>query len=179
MEKERKKNKKSSFQSRLSLVHLQCFSLSEVGCMKMICSTERSQGKSFTWFLRNKLSVGSMYSYLQCMKFVPINRYFCVCYECVTNLQLNCWQQAAFPAQEKRLDALIHCTVETFMYLEENLKLTPNDMTDKAAASDELEEMHNLVCTLNGVIIICVLFSSSCLVKRVPFGTCTVIHVSY
>lgn len=65
------------------------------------------------------------------------------------------------------------------MYLEENLKLTPNDMTDKAAAADELEEMHNLVCTLNGVIIICVLFSSSCLVKRVPFGTCTVIHVSY
>lgn len=53
--------------------------------------------------------------------------------------------QAAFPAQEKRLDALIHCTVEIFIYLEENLKLTPNDMTDKAAASDELEEMHNLV----------------------------------
>lgn len=28
------------------------------------------------------------------------------------------------------------------MYLEENLKLTPENMSDKAVASDELKEMH-------------------------------------
>ncbi|XP_022154880.1 E3 ubiquitin-protein ligase listerin isoform X2 [Momordica charantia] len=53
--------------------------------------------------------------------------------------------QAAFPAQEKRVDALILCTTEIFMYLEENLKLTPGTLSDKAVAKDELEEMHQQV----------------------------------
>lgn len=53
--------------------------------------------------------------------------------------------QAAFPAQEKRLDALILCVTEIFMYLEENLKLTPQSMSDKVTAADELEEMHQQV----------------------------------
>lgn len=53
--------------------------------------------------------------------------------------------QAAFPAQEKRLDALILCTTEVFMYLEENLKLTPQNLSDKAVALDELQEMHQQV----------------------------------
>ncbi|XP_071696870.1 E3 ubiquitin-protein ligase listerin [Rutidosis leptorrhynchoides] len=53
--------------------------------------------------------------------------------------------QAAFPAQEKRLDALMLCTDEVFLYLEENLKLTPQSMSDKAVAADELEEMHQQV----------------------------------
>ncbi|XP_038895284.1 E3 ubiquitin-protein ligase listerin isoform X5 [Benincasa hispida] len=53
--------------------------------------------------------------------------------------------QAAFPAQEKRVDALILCTTEIFMYLEENLKLTPDTLSDKAVAKDELEEMHQQV----------------------------------
>ncbi|XP_057953322.1 E3 ubiquitin-protein ligase listerin [Malania oleifera] len=53
--------------------------------------------------------------------------------------------QAAFPAPEKRLDALILCTNEIFLYLEENLKLTPQSISDKAAALDELEEMHQQV----------------------------------
>ncbi|KAK2652877.1 hypothetical protein Ddye_012733 [Dipteronia dyeriana] len=53
--------------------------------------------------------------------------------------------QAAFPVQEKRLDALILCTSEVFMYLEENLKLTPQNLSDKAVALDELEEMHRQV----------------------------------
>ncbi|XP_057483183.1 E3 ubiquitin-protein ligase listerin-like isoform X2 [Actinidia eriantha] len=53
--------------------------------------------------------------------------------------------QAAFPAQEKRLDALILCTTEVFMYLEENLNLTPQSMSDKATALDELEVMHQQV----------------------------------
>ncbi|KAK9280494.1 hypothetical protein L1049_014186 [Liquidambar formosana] len=53
--------------------------------------------------------------------------------------------QAAFPAQEKRLDALMLCTAEIFIYLEENLKLTPQNMSDKAVAFDELEEMHQQV----------------------------------
>lgn len=51
----------------------------------------------------------------------------------------------AFPAQEKRLDALILCTNEIFLYLEENLKLTPENMSDKAVALDELKEMHQQV----------------------------------
>ncbi|KAK4274883.1 hypothetical protein QN277_018048 [Acacia crassicarpa] len=50
--------------------------------------------------------------------------------------------QAAFPAQEKRLDALVLCTKEILIYLEENLKLTPQNLSDKAAALDELEEMY-------------------------------------
>ncbi|XP_031402391.1 E3 ubiquitin-protein ligase listerin [Punica granatum] len=53
--------------------------------------------------------------------------------------------QAAFPAPEKRLDALILCTTEIFTYLEENLKLTPQDLSDKASAPDELKEMHQQV----------------------------------
>ncbi|KAK7276086.1 hypothetical protein RIF29_17218 [Crotalaria pallida] len=53
--------------------------------------------------------------------------------------------QAAFPAQEKRLDALILCTTEIFMYLEENLKLSPQNLSDKATALDELEEMYQQV----------------------------------
>ncbi|KAJ1380216.1 putative E3 ubiquitin-protein ligase, partial [Sesbania bispinosa] len=53
--------------------------------------------------------------------------------------------QAAFPAQEKRLDALILCATEIFMYLEENLKLTPQNLSDKATALDELEEMYQQV----------------------------------
>uniref|UniRef100_A0A803PV39 E3 ubiquitin-protein ligase listerin n=1 Tax=Cannabis sativa TaxID=3483 RepID=A0A803PV39_CANSA len=53
--------------------------------------------------------------------------------------------QAAFPASEKRLDALIMCTEEILMYLEECLNLTPKDMSDKAAALDEVEEMHNQI----------------------------------
>ncbi|CAI0399632.1 unnamed protein product [Linum tenue] len=51
--------------------------------------------------------------------------------------------QAAFPAQEKRLDAFILCTVEIFQYLEENLKLTPQSLSDKAVALDELEDMYH------------------------------------
>ncbi|WCJ34820.1 E3 ubiquitin-protein ligase listerin [Euphorbia peplus] len=53
--------------------------------------------------------------------------------------------QTAFPAQEKRLDALILCTNEVFMCLEENLKLTPQNMSDKGAAVDELEDIHQQV----------------------------------
>lgn len=58
-------------------------------------------------------------------------------------------QQAAFPAQEKRLDALILCTTEILMYLEENLKLTPQNLSDKATAMDELEEMYQQVYNEN------------------------------
>lgn len=54
-------------------------------------------------------------------------------------------KQAAFPAHEKRLEALILYTTEIFLYLEENLKLTPQSMSDKVTAADELEEMHQQV----------------------------------
>ncbi|CAI9107100.1 OLC1v1006386C1 [Oldenlandia corymbosa var. corymbosa] len=53
--------------------------------------------------------------------------------------------QAAFPAQEKRLDALTLSATEIFLYIEENLKLTPQSMSDKVTASDELEEMYQQV----------------------------------
>ncbi|KAH6766101.1 hypothetical protein C2S52_017084 [Perilla frutescens var. hirtella] len=53
--------------------------------------------------------------------------------------------QTAFPAQEKRVDALMFYSAEIFTYIEENLKLTPQSLSDKATASDELEEMHQQV----------------------------------
>ncbi|XP_068634592.1 E3 ubiquitin-protein ligase listerin [Aristolochia californica] len=53
--------------------------------------------------------------------------------------------QAAFPTAEKRLDALILCANEIFLYLDENLKLTPQAMSDKAVPMDELEDMHQRV----------------------------------
>ncbi|XP_020522309.1 E3 ubiquitin-protein ligase listerin isoform X2 [Amborella trichopoda] len=53
--------------------------------------------------------------------------------------------QAAFPAQEKRLEALFLCTSDVFLYLDENLKLTPQAMSDKAVPKDELVEMHQRV----------------------------------
>jgi len=51
----------------------------------------------------------------------------------------------AFPVQEKRLEALIFCGSEIFSYLDENLKLTPQTISDKTAPIEELEEMHELV----------------------------------
>ncbi|KAG8387925.1 hypothetical protein BUALT_Bualt02G0072000 [Buddleja alternifolia] len=53
--------------------------------------------------------------------------------------------QTAFPAQERRIDALMLYSTEIFTYIEENLKLTPQSLSDKATASDELEEMHRQV----------------------------------
>ncbi|KAL5974682.1 hypothetical protein ACLOJK_031352 [Asimina triloba] len=53
--------------------------------------------------------------------------------------------EAAFPAQEKRLDALVLCTNEIFLYLDENLKLTPQALSDKATPMDELNDMHQRV----------------------------------
>lgn len=50
--------------------------------------------------------------------------------------------QAAFPAPEKRLDALVLCTAEIVLYLQENLNLTPQSISEKTTAVDELEEMH-------------------------------------
>lgn len=57
----------------------------------------------------------------------------------------NNTQQAAFSTPEKRLDALILCTAEVFIYLEENLRLTPQNMSDKGTALDELQEMYQQV----------------------------------
>ncbi|CAH9129291.1 unnamed protein product [Cuscuta epithymum] len=57
----------------------------------------------------------------------------------------KCSFQAAFPTQEKRLDALLLCLSEIFMYIEENLKLNPQSMSEKMTALDELEEMHRQV----------------------------------
>nr|GMD73243.1 E3 ubiquitin-protein ligase listerin [Ipomoea batatas] len=53
--------------------------------------------------------------------------------------------QGAFPTHEKRQDVLILCISEIFIYIEENLKLTPQSMSDKMTAQDELEEMHRQV----------------------------------
>jgi E3 ubiquitin-protein ligase listerin len=40
------------------------------------------------------------------------------------------------------------CVKETFLYLNENLKLTPQALSDKAIPMDELEDMHQRVCFL-------------------------------
>ncbi|KAF3778969.1 E3 ubiquitin-protein ligase listerin [Nymphaea thermarum] len=53
--------------------------------------------------------------------------------------------QAAFPAKERRLEALILCEKEVFLYLDENLKLQPQFMSDKVTPVDELDEMHQRV----------------------------------
>ncbi|KAL6565132.1 hypothetical protein OROMI_016582 [Orobanche minor] len=53
--------------------------------------------------------------------------------------------QTVFPAQERRVDALMLYSTEIFTYIEENLKLTPQSLSDIATAPDELEEMHQEV----------------------------------
>ncbi|XP_072959491.1 E3 ubiquitin-protein ligase listerin [Typha angustifolia] len=53
--------------------------------------------------------------------------------------------EAAFPASERRLDALMLCVKDIFLYLDENLKLSPQALSDKATPMDELEDMHQRV----------------------------------
>uniref|UniRef100_A0A0D9YKV3 E3 ubiquitin-protein ligase listerin n=1 Tax=Oryza glumipatula TaxID=40148 RepID=A0A0D9YKV3_9ORYZ len=53
--------------------------------------------------------------------------------------------EAAFPQSDKRLDALMLCVKETFLHLNENLKLTTQALSDKATPMDELEDMHQRV----------------------------------
>ncbi|CAO2145521.1 unnamed protein product [Urochloa humidicola] len=53
--------------------------------------------------------------------------------------------EAAFPQSERRLDALMLCVKETFLYLSDNLKLTTQALSDKATPMDELEDMHQRV----------------------------------
>ncbi|TVU50797.1 hypothetical protein EJB05_02187 [Eragrostis curvula] len=53
--------------------------------------------------------------------------------------------EAAFPQSERRLDALMLCVKETCLYLNENLKLTTQALSDKATPMDELEDMHQRV----------------------------------
>lgn len=76
--------------------------------------------------------------------------------------------QAAFPAQEKRLDALILCTTEIFMYLEENLKLTPQNLSEKAAATDELEEIYQQVISSTLLALATLLDVLICLQQERP-----------
>uniref|UniRef100_A0ACD5XVI5 Uncharacterized protein n=1 Tax=Avena sativa TaxID=4498 RepID=A0ACD5XVI5_AVESA len=53
--------------------------------------------------------------------------------------------EAAFPQSDRRLDALMLCVKETFLYLNENLKLTTQALSDKVTPMDELEDMHQRV----------------------------------
>lgn len=53
--------------------------------------------------------------------------------------------EAAFPQSDRRLDALMLCVKEIFLYLNENLKLTTQALSDKATPMDELEDMHQRV----------------------------------
>ncbi|VAI40549.1 unnamed protein product [Triticum turgidum subsp. durum] len=53
--------------------------------------------------------------------------------------------EAAFPQSDRRLDALMLCVKETFVYLNENLKLTTQALSDKVTPADELEDMHQRV----------------------------------
>lgn len=58
----------------------------------------------------------------------------------------------AFPVQDRRLEALIFCGNEIFRYLDENLKLTPQTISDKTAPIEELEEMHELVSMITDLL---------------------------
>ncbi|KAK7372192.1 hypothetical protein VNO80_05564 [Phaseolus coccineus] len=76
--------------------------------------------------------------------------------------------QAAFPAQEKRLDALVLCTTQIFMYLEENLKLTPQNLSDKAVATDELDEIYQQVISSTLLALATLLDVLICLQQERP-----------
>lgn len=84
---------------------------------------------------------------------VLVNLHFFI--ESVFRFSFSCimFKQAAFPAQEKRLDVLNLCSAEIFAYLEENLRLTPQNLSDKALASDELEEMYQQVLHLGESVL--------------------------
>ncbi|QCE01031.1 stearoyl-CoA desaturase [Vigna unguiculata] len=81
--------------------------------------------------------------------------------------------QAAFPAQEKRLDALVLCTTQIFMYLEENLKLTPQNLSDKAVATDELDEIYQQVISSTLLALATLLDVLICLQQRPGFENVT------
>ncbi|RDX61954.1 E3 ubiquitin-protein ligase listerin, partial [Mucuna pruriens] len=81
--------------------------------------------------------------------------------------------QAAFSAQEKRLDALVLCTTEIFMYLEENLKLTPQNLSDKAVATDELEEIYQQVISSTLLALATLLDVLICIQERPGFENIT------
>lgn len=53
---------------------------------------------------------------------------------------------------------MILCASEIFLYLDENLKLTPQAMSDKAAPMDELEDMHQRVGILKSSSLLHCLF---------------------
>ncbi|KAJ3676469.1 hypothetical protein LUZ60_003881 [Juncus effusus] len=53
--------------------------------------------------------------------------------------------EAAFPQSERRLDALMLCGKEIFLYLDENLNLTIQSLSDKSTPQDELEDMHQRI----------------------------------
>ncbi|GJN13843.1 hypothetical protein PR202_gb00591 [Eleusine coracana subsp. coracana] len=50
--------------------------------------------------------------------------------------------EAAFTQSERRIDALMLCVKEIFLYLNENLKLMTQALSDKATPMDEVEDMH-------------------------------------
>lgn len=54
------------------------------------------------------------------------------------------------------------------MYLEENLKLTPHDLSDKASAEDEVKEMHQQVTSF-------ITYSSSAFKLKIVFSFTVVI----
>lgn len=99
------------------------------------------------------------------------------------------FKQAAFPTQEKRLHALILCSAEIFAYLEENLKLTPQNLSDKALASDELEEMYQQVLHLGdsscygeifpslGFLLQCLIFCCFQMISSSLVGLATLLDI--
>lgn len=53
--------------------------------------------------------------------------------------------QVAFSGQKKRLEALMFCEKEILSHLDENLKLTPQTISDKATPIEESTEKHERV----------------------------------
>lgn len=72
---------------------------------------------------------------------------------------------------------MILCASEIFLYLDENLKLTPQAMSDKAAPVDELEDMHQRVGILKSSSLLHCLFFFSFFFLYDSLGSIIVIDV--
>ena len=65
------------------------------------------------------------------------------------------------------------------MYLEENLKLTPQNLSDKAVALDELQEMHQQVCTEGSVLNMVLVREKSSNPYYLTFSFWTSSHIDF
>ncbi|EFJ32099.1 hypothetical protein SELMODRAFT_439982 [Selaginella moellendorffii] len=71
--------------------------------------------------------------------------------------------QAAFPGQKKRLEALTFCATDILVYIDDNLKLTPQTISDKSTPAEESAEKYERVISstlLSLSALLTILFTS-------------------